>query len=154
MRIASQLRVSAALSLALALPAISAETPPQESTAVLAPIHVLFEGMAHRNPDVIKASALPHTVFVLMRDGKPEQMTVETFAEHVARPSHDRIEERIQDPLIRVDRDLAVVWAHFDFLVNGKLEHCGTDLFNLVNTGGKWLIAGVADTGSKNCTAK
>jgi hypothetical protein len=54
---------------------------------------------------------------------------------------------------VRVDHDLAVVWAPFDFLVDGKVDHCGTDLFNLVRTEGKWLIASIADTGRKDCSA-
>ncbi len=44
-----------------------------------------------------------------------------------------------------------MVWAPFDFLVNGKVDHCGTDLINLVRVEGKWLIAGVADTGRNTC---
>ena len=91
---------------------------------------------------------------VLMRDGNPSQMTFEAFAEHLSRPSKTRIEERIHDPLVRVDNDLAVVWAPFDFLVDGKVDHCGTDLFNLVRVDGKWMIAGMADTGRKDCSPK
>jgi hypothetical protein len=144
------------LSLACALLAIpaAAAAPAAQNADILAPIDALFAGMAHRDPDAIKASALPGTVLILMRDGKPEQLTIEAFAEHVARPSHTQIEERIHHPLIRVDRDLAMVWAPFEFLADGKPDHCGTDLFNLVHTGGKWLIAGIADTGSKDCPAK
>jgi hypothetical protein len=78
-------------------------------------------------------------------------MTFPAFAERVGRPSKTRIEERIYDPIIHIDGDLAVVWAPFDFLVDGKVDHCGTDLFNLVRVDGKWLIASVADTGHANC---
>jgi putative lumazine-binding protein len=141
------------LALALAIPHAAAAPSPQDS-AVLAPIDALFAAMAHRDADSMKAAALPGTVFILMREGKPEQLTIEAFADHVAKPSHSRIEERIHQPLIRVDNDLAVVWAPFEFLVDGKPDHCGTDLFNVVHTGGKWLIAGVADTGSKDCGSK
>ena len=89
---------------------------------------------------------------VLMRDGKPTQMTFAAFAERVAKPSKVQIEEKIHDPLIRVDNDLAVVWAPFVFLSDGKVNHCGTDLFNLVRVNGKWLIASVADTGKNDCS--
>jgi Putative lumazine-binding len=146
--------IPGAITLALALPAIHAAAPTQQDSAVLAPIDALFAGMAHRDAESIKAAALPGTVLVLMREGKPEQMTIEAFADHVAKPSHSRIEERIHQPLIRVDNDLAMVWAPFEFLVDGKPDHCGTDLFNVIHTRGKWLIAGVADTGSKDCGSK
>ena len=129
--------------------AIWAATP--EEQAVLAPVQALFDGMAKRDAAAIKASALPGGTMVLMRDGKPAQMTVEAFAERVGRPGTTKIEERIHDPLVRIDNDLAVVWAPFDFLIDGKVDHCGTDLFNLVRKDGKWLIGSVADTGRKDC---
>ena len=125
-----------------------------EKQAVLAPIHAMFDGMSKRDAVAIKAPTLPGGTMVLMRDGKPEQMTFEAFAERVGKPGKARIEERIRSPLVRVDNDLAVVWAHFDFLVDGKVDHCGTDLFNMVRVNGRWMIASVADTGTKTCSAK
>ncbi len=125
-----------------------------EEQAVLAPIHAMFDGMAKRDAAAIKAPTLPGGTMVLMRDGKPAQMTFEAFAERVGRPGKSQIEERIHDPLVRIDHDLAVVWAPFDFFVDGKVNHCGTDLFNLVRVDGKWLIASVADTGTDTCPAK
>ena len=131
---------------------IHAATP--EEQAVLAPIQAMFDGMAKRDAAAIKEPTLPGGTMVLMRDGKPTQMTFEAFAERVGKPGKTQIEERIHDPLIRIDNDLAMVWAPFEFLSDGKVDHCGTDLFNLVRKDGKWLIASVADTGSKNCPAK
>jgi hypothetical protein len=125
-----------------------------EEQAVLTPIHAMFDGMSKRDAAAIKAPTLPGGTMVLMRDGKPAQMTFEAFAERVGKPGKTQIEERIHDPLVRVDNDLAVVWAPFDFLVDGKVDHCGTDLFNLVRVDGKWMIASVADTGTKTCSAK
>jgi hypothetical protein len=125
-----------------------------EEQAVLAPIHAMFDGMSKRDAAAIKAPTLPGGMMVLMRDGKPAQMTFEAFAERVGKPGTIQIEERIHDPLVRIDNDLAVVWAPFDFLVDGKVDHCGTDLFNLVRVDGRWMIASVADTGTKTCSAK
>ncbi len=125
-----------------------------EEQAVLAPIHAMFDGMSKRDGEAIKAPTLPGGTMVLMRDGKPSQMTFEAFAERVGKPGKTQIEERIHDPLVRIDNDLAVVWAPFDFLVDGKVDHCGTDLFNLVRVDGRWMIASVADTGTKTCSAK
>ena len=125
-----------------------------EEQAVLAPIQAMFDGMSKRDAAAIKATALAGATMVLMRDGKPTQMSLEAFADRVGKPGTTQIEERIHDPLIRIDNDLAVVWAPFDFLVNGKVDHCGTDLFNMVRVDGKWVIASVADTGTKTCSAK
>jgi hypothetical protein len=136
------------------IPVLNAASP--EEDAVLVPINAMFAGMSARDAAAIKAPAIPGATMVLMRDGKPSQMTIEAFAERVGKPSPSGkpIAERIHDPLIRIDNDLAVVWAPFDFTVDGKVDHCGTDLFNLVRTDGKWMIASVADTGRKDCPAK
>jgi hypothetical protein len=148
------------LTTTLLLTTLHAQTPAQtpQEQAVLVPINALFAGMSHRDAAAIKAAFIPGATMVLMRDGNPGQMTSDSFADRVARPSTTQpptqIEERIHNPLIRIDNDLAVVWAPFDFLANGKVDHCGTDLFNLVRTNGKWLIASVADTGRKDCPAK
>lgn len=99
----------------------------------------------------MKSVFLPGGTLVLMRDGKPSQMTIEQFAERVARPGTTKIEETIHDPLVRADNDLAVVWAPFDFYVDGKVDHCGTDLFEMVKKDGQWMIAGIADTGRTAC---
>lgn len=142
---------SAILVMSLATPAFPQSV---EEQAVLAPIHAMFDGMSKRDAAAIKAPTLPGGTMVLMRDGKPTQMTFEAFADRVGKPGKAQIQERIHDPMVRIDNDLAVVWAPFDFLVDGKVDHCGTDLFNLVRVDGRWMIANVADTGKKTCSAK
>jgi hypothetical protein len=144
--------VAGTIAMGLLVPSMRAATPDEQ--AVLVPINAMFDGMAKRDAAAIKAPTLPGGTMVLMRDGKPAQMTFEAFADRVGKPGKTQIEERIHDPLVRIDNDLAMVWAPFDFLVDGKVDHCGTDLFNLVRTDGKWLIASVADTGRKDCGAK
>jgi Putative lumazine-binding len=134
-----------------ALHATPADTSDQ---AVLAPIQAMFAGMSARDAAAIRKPTMPGGVMVLMRDGKPMQMTFEDFATRVGKPGTTKIEERIHDPLVKIDNDLAVVWAPFDFLVDGKVSHCGTDLFNLVRQNGEWVIASVADTSRNDCTAK
>jgi hypothetical protein len=148
------MKISLYLFAAAALLTTSLHALTPEEQAVLAPVKAMFDGMAKRDAAAIKEPLLPGGSMVLMRDGKPSQMTFDAFAERVGRPGTTQIEERIHDPLIRIDNDLAMVWAPFDFLVDGKVDHCGTDLFNLVRKDGKWLIASVADTGRKDCAAK
>lgn len=136
---------------ALLIPSLRAATP--EEQAVLAPVNAMFDAMAKHDAAAFKKPLLPGGSMVLMRNGKPTQLTFDAFAEIVGKPGKAQIEERIHDPLVRVDNDLAVVWAPFEFLVDGKVDHCGTDLFNLVRMDGQWLVASVADTGRKDCAA-
>ena len=144
--------IAGAMAAGLLNVSLYAATP--EEQAVLASVQAMFDGMAKRDAAAIKEPTLPGGMMVLMRDGKPTQMTFEAFADRVGKPGTTQIEERIHDPLVRIDNDLAMVWAPFEFLIDGKVDHCGTDLFNLVRKDGKWLIASVADTGRKDCSAK
>jgi Putative lumazine-binding len=152
LRVRLVLSICGALAAAFQTASLHASTT--EEQAVLAPVNAMFDGMAKRDAAAIKEPTLPGGTMVLMRDGKPTQMTFEDFANRVGKPGTTKIEERIHDPLIRIDNDLAVVWAPFEFMVDGKVDHCGTDLFNLVRKDGKWLIASVADTGRKDCSVK
>jgi hypothetical protein len=145
--------LAAATAVGFLINSLHAATPfsTNDEQAVLAPITDMFNAMAKRDAAAMKKPLLPGGGLVLMRDGKPTQMTFDDFADRVGKPGKAQIEERIHDPLVRIDNDLAVVWAPFDFLVDGKVDHCGTDLFNLVRADGKWLIASIADTGRKDC---
>ena len=75
----------------------------------------MFAGLAKRDAAAIKQPLLPGGCMVPMRDGKPTQMTFEAFAERAARPGTTHTEERIHHPLVRVDNDLAMVWAPLIF---------------------------------------
>jgi Putative lumazine-binding len=144
--------VAGAIITGLLAPSLHAQTSAEQ--AVLAPINAMFAGMAARDAAAIKEPLLPGGTLVLMRNGVPTQMTFDAFAERSGRPGTTHNEEKIHDPLIRIDNDLAVVWAPFDYYIDGKVDHCGTDLFNLVRKDSKWLIASVADTGRKDCATK
>lgn len=126
----------------------------KEEAAVLAPVEAMFDGMAHRNAAAIEAPWLPGGVLVLVQEGVLSQITVENFANRVATSGTTHIEERIHDPHVRIDHDLAVVWAPFNFYIDGKLDHCGRDLFNLNEKNGRWQIVALAATTHKDCAAK
>jgi Putative lumazine-binding len=125
----------------------------KEEIAVLAPVQAMFDGMTHRDAAAIKAAWLPGGVLVLVREGNLSQMTVEDFAHRVATSGTTHIEERIHDPHVRIDHNLAVVWAPFNFFIDGKLDHCGRDLFNLTQKSSGWQIASVTAATRKDCTA-
>jgi len=147
-------RLFATLPLLAALCPLALHADSPDEQAVLAPIQAMFAGMSARDAAAIKKPTLPGGIMVLMRDGKPTQMTFEDFATRVGKPGKEQIEEKIHDPLIKIDNDLGVVWAPFDFLIDGKVSHCGTDLFNMVRQDGQWVIASVADTSRSDCSAK
>jgi hypothetical protein len=117
---------------------------------VFVPINLFFDGLTKRDASAIKGSAIGGATFVSMQYGVLNQMTFDQLAARVA-VGTTHIDERIHDPLVRVDHDLAVVWAPFEFRIDGKLDHCGTDSFSLVRNNGKWLIGSLSATLRKDC---
>ena len=66
------------------------------------------------------------------------QQTWLQFADRV-RPDR-AFTERIADPVIDIDDDIAMVWAPFVVRVGGKVSNCGIDHFDLVRESGRWKV--------------
>jgi hypothetical protein len=143
----------AATAIAVGFLILSVRPAMPDEHAVFVPINQMFNGMAKRDGSAVVAAAIPGATFVSMQYGTLEQETFAQFGQRLgAGTTH--IDERIHDPLVRIDHDLAVVWAPFEFRIEGKLDHCGTDLFSLVQNDGKWLIGSLAATLRKDCGTK
>ena len=54
--------------------------------------------------------------------------------------------ERMWDPEIKIDGQLASVWTRYDFYQDGKFSHCGTDAFHVIQTVAGWKISSVVYT--------
>ncbi|HTJ30615.1 MAG TPA: nuclear transport factor 2 family protein [Acidobacteriaceae bacterium] len=145
-----------AATLLSALPLAALASP--EEDAVLAPINAIFNGMSHRDAAAIKAPAIPNATLNYFHDGKPAQLTIEAFADRISKPPATTpapaIRETIHAPIIHIDNDLAVVWAPFDFTIDGKVDHCGTDLFNLMRIDNQWRVISITWNSRKDCPAQ
>ncbi|MEO7688583.1 MAG: nuclear transport factor 2 family protein [Sphingomonas sp.] len=118
-----------------------------DTAAVMAPIHRLFAGMAARDPQALLAQLRPEggaTVAIENPDGTRavSHMAWTEFADHL-KPGPERYEERLTDPAVEVDGDIAMVWSPYTFLVDGKVHHCGVDHFDLVREAGAWKILNI-----------
>jgi len=149
------LRAAAALALVTVagLGVSRALAAPAEEKAVLAPFQALLDGLAKHDRAAMREQLLPGGMATLLRNGQPVQLHFDAFVERLPLTGPP-IEERIHDPLVHIDDDVAVIWTPYDFLVEGKVDHCGTDIVNLVKRDGRWLISGIADNGRKSCSTK
>jgi hypothetical protein len=122
-----------------------------EEKAVLASFQAMLDGLGKRDKAAMMAQMLPGGSAVLMRKGRPSQMTFEMLTDRLSQPGPATHEERIHDAVVHVDADVATVWAPFEFLVDGKVDHCGRDIANLVRIDGRWVIAAIEDNGRSDC---
>lgn len=125
-----------------------------EQAAVLKAVQVFFDTMTARDVDGARKILQPQGRFTAMRmrDGKPDPHAFaneEYFADLQA--SKQTLRERIWNPDVRIAGLVATVTAPYDFWIDGKFSHCGTDAFQLIKTEDGWKIAGGVYTVESRC---
>jgi cyanophycinase len=102
----------------------------------------LFDAM--RQADTASIRALHHPdarVFTapMAAAGALRVMDVDGFVRSIA-ASQARADERMAEPEVRVDGDIATVWTYYDFFSGETFSHCGTDAVQLGRDAGTWKI--------------
>lgn len=115
--------------------------------AILAVVQAFFDTMTARDADAAERLLIPEGVLVSTRiDPKTRARSIRTMsnADYVAqlRTGAEILRERMIDPLVLVEGDVATVWTRYTFERAGVLSHTGYDAFNLVRTPQGWKIAG------------
>ena len=122
-----------------------------EHSAILAPIHLLFDGMRESDGDKVRLAFAESATMVrahanLREGGSPEQ-----FAQAVQN-SEQVWDEKIWGIEVQVDDKLASVWTQFAFYLDGNLSHCGVNSFQLYHFDAGWKIIYLVDTfRQQNC---
>jgi hypothetical protein len=117
-----------------------------EERAVLATLSALFEAISSRDEAVMREILLPEGMSTHVRDGRVLHLRFEDLpGQWTAGTVH--AEERIGEPLIRVDENIAVVWVPYDVYVDGEAHHWGTNIVSFCKQDERWRISGIADNG-------
>jgi len=119
--------------------------------AVLAVVQQVFDAMRTRDTSLLSRAfdSTGRLVNVSARTGTPAvSLTLPSaFGTAIARAKPGDVwNERIYDPEVRIDKDVAQVWAYYTFHVNSTFSHCGVDAFMLVKVGTAWKITQLADS--------
>lgn len=120
------------------LPSVDAD-----ANAVLAPVNALFGAFEAGDAATMLRLVYPDgrvTASGTRGDGASNlrQQSWTQFAERIAPGS--AFQERIANPVIDIDGDIAMVWAPFVVRVGGKVSNCGVDHFDLVRENGAWKV--------------
>jgi hypothetical protein len=135
-----------------------APTPPTDSGSQApgpqAIVQQLFEAIAAHNVDTVRSLFTPNAVLLSVKDdGTPARMRYEEFTDLLASTKNVWL-ERIWNPTVLVHGPIAVVWAEYDFHLNGNLSHCGVDSISLLKTSAGWKISSISDTNeTSGCTS-
>lgn len=131
--------------LAQPLPPGNAAPPPDHSAekAVLVPIDAVFAAARTGDAAAMLAQVFPEgrVTATGTRGGGASGLRAQSWAEFAQRVTPaTAFDERISDPAIEVDGDVAMVWARFVVRRGGSISNCGYDHFDLVRDNGVWKI--------------
>ena len=141
------------------LPPANALPPPDsETAAVLAPVNAMFAALTASDGAAMLAQVWADgnaTVAIEREDGTRAVRTMR-WADFAAglKPGPQRVEERMINPAVDIDGDIAMIWAPYQYLVDGRVQHCGVNHFSLVREGTAWKVLNVTWTQrTAGCTA-
>ncbi len=161
MRLSTLLRRSTPALLALGLlSSRSARVRAQdaERAKIIATVQKVFDAMRTRDTALLSQAfdSTARLVGVNTRGAAPMvTLTAPSqFGASISRaPAGDVWNERIFDPEVKIDGDLAQVWAYYTFHRNATFTHCGVDAFMLMKVGDAWKITQLADSRrTQGCT--
>jgi hypothetical protein len=122
-----------------------------DEQAVKKVINNLFEGMKKADTALIRSAfgqqSIMQTV-VFTKEGKTKIIDepIDSFLYAIGQPHNEVYDERISFDVIKIDGELAIVWAPYKFYLGEKFSHCGVDSFQLAKINGEWKIIYLADT--------
>jgi hypothetical protein len=126
---------------------LQATTPSAaDKAAILAPIDAALAALGTQDSAALLTHVYPEgrvvAVGTLATGAKVFRR--ESWADYAARmkPGNGFI-ERISDPKIEIDGDIALVWAPFTIERGGKITACGYDHFDMVRHDGAWKIMNI-----------
>ena len=106
----------------------------------------LFDAMHTHDAAAAGALFLPgSTLSSVDAAGKTSVTPFEKFVERIGTSQKGWL-ERIWNTKVLEHGSIAVVWADYDFYLDGKFSHCGIDAFHMLKTETGWKIAAVSDS--------
>jgi hypothetical protein len=118
-----------------------------DESAAVAAVQKLFDGMAAHDGAMIRSVALPDAKLYAVHDtGAPTSVSLDDFATRIAGAKGDLLEKFTAKPKVLIRAKMAQVWGEYDFIRDGKFDHCGVDSVSLFKTETGWKVAAIAYT--------
>lgn len=129
-----------------------------DTAAVVRVAEALLRAISTKDTALARTTMIPGATFTAVLDPAPpatsaQMQTDAQFYGMLGGSGAMTFLERMWTPSVRFfGTSVAEVAAPYDFHMNGKFSHCGTDVFTLVQSSGTWRIASTVYTVQmKNC---
>jgi Putative lumazine-binding len=135
---------------AIALGCAGSGRAADQTTQVMDPVQRFFDALGKQDKNGLLAVVAPNIEITSMHQNELHRLSVEKLADAIAAHKGGPIAEHIHNPRVHVDQNLAVVWAPYTFTINGRVDHCGTDVITLGMLQDHWVIIGLSDNERKD----
>lgn len=136
--------VALASLLLLAAPAAAQSA---EHDAAYGVVTRLFDAMRGRDTTAMRAAFVPNASMQTLGDTAVRFAPIDGWIQSIARARPGLVlDERLANPVVKVDGNLASVWVDYWFFAGERFSHCGVDAILLTKQGGQWRIFSVVDT--------
>ncbi|MBK7906071.1 MAG: nuclear transport factor 2 family protein [Gemmatimonadetes bacterium] len=125
----------------------SASAQSAEHDAAYRVITRLFDAMRARDTAAMRAAFVSNASTQTLTRDSVRFETIDGWLTSIGRaPAGLLLDERIANPVIHVDGDLASIWVDYWFFAGDRFSHCGVDAFLLARHSGEWRVFGLVDT--------
>jgi hypothetical protein len=114
-----------------------------EEEAVLAAMDQYMHAISNDDPAARAAMQMPDGMIFAWRPSQNGGFEVRSRSyARATGTSQEELLERYWSPTVLVRGGIAMVWAPYEFWVDGQTSHCGVDVFTFVRADGVWRVAG------------
>jgi len=121
----------------------------QDEAGALAAVEQVFEGMRTANADMVRAVFSSEARFSVLssRDGPAaiRSQSVDGWIGAIGN-SGGSWNEQVYDLDVRVDADMASIWAPYTFYLDGAISHCGINSIEMLRDAEGWKVTQLSDT--------
>jgi hypothetical protein len=124
-------------------PADSPASLTADAVAVLAPVNALFAAFGTGDAAAMLRHVYPDGRVTAsgLRDDGASNLRQQSWTQFAGRVKPESaFQERISNPALDIDGDIAMIWAPFVVRIGGKVINCGVDHFDLVRENGAWKV--------------
>lgn len=127
-------------------PLAKGDYPIADEIAILSTVNAFLSCIKNKDRNTMASLVLKEGSATLVRRGKPVHLTLEKVVTRIPVESTVHMDEQIYNSTVHVDGELGVAWTPYVFYEDGKLNHTGTNIFNMWKSKDRgWLITGIAD---------
>jgi len=132
---------------ALSIMTVPARAQSPDHDAAYQVVQKLFDAMRARDTSAMRSAFVPNASMQTLSATDVKFDAVDGWISGVARARNGLVlDERLANPVVHVDANLANIWVDYWFFAGDRFSHCGVDAFLLAKHDGRWRIYSVVDT--------